>query len=76
MVGAVIHRVEDLSGRHSSSFDGFLDFDAALRDPQHPDLILRDFDSGDHFHPNPAGYKRIGGSFPLSLFAGTTKIGF
>jgi lysophospholipase L1-like esterase len=55
--------------RNSGQFDAVIDFDAAVRDPQHPDQLLPAFDSGDHLHPSPAGYKAMGGAIPLSLFA-------
>ena len=47
--------------RHSDIFDGIIDFDAALRDPLYPDRLLPAFDSGDHLHPNDAGYAAMGG---------------
>jgi lysophospholipase L1-like esterase len=53
--------------RHSGTFDGVVDFDEALRDPAHPDRLLPEFDSGDHLHPGPAGYKRMGEAVPLRL---------
>ena len=37
-------------------FDGVIDFDAAIRDPNQPDQMLPRYDSGDHLHPNDAGY--------------------
>jgi lysophospholipase L1-like esterase len=40
-----------------------------VRDPQHPDRLPAGFDCGDHLHPSPAGYKAMGESIPLSLFA-------
>jgi lysophospholipase L1-like esterase len=54
--------------RTSGTFDGVIDFDAALRDPQYTDRLLPAFDSGDHLHPGPAGYKRMGEAVPLGLF--------
>src|SRR5205823_14125340 len=33
--------------RESGLFDGVADFDAALRDPARPNLILKTYDSGD-----------------------------
>jgi lysophospholipase L1-like esterase len=42
--------------RTSGAFDGVIDFDAALRDPIHADRLRADYDSGDHIHPNDAGY--------------------
>lgn len=41
--------------RTSGAFDAVADFDAALRDPQHPARLLSRFDCGDHLHPNDAG---------------------
>jgi lysophospholipase L1-like esterase len=55
--------------RAAGHFDTVIDFDAVVRDPQHPDQLLPAFDCGDHLHPSPAGYKAMGESIPLSLFA-------
>ncbi|KJY43399.1 G-D-S-L family lipolytic protein [Streptomyces sp. NRRL B-1568] len=38
-------------------YDAVFDFDAAIRDPQHPERMLPRFDGGDHLHPNDAGMK-------------------
>lgn len=54
--------------RAAGHFDGVLDFDAVVRDPQHPDHLLPALDCGDHLHPSPAGYRAIGDSIPLDLF--------
>ena len=54
--------------RAAGHFDGVVDFDAVVRDPQHPDQLLPAFDCGDHLNPNPAGYKAMGEAVPLSLF--------
>ena len=48
-------------------FDGVIDFDAALRDPVHPDRMSAVYDSGDHLHPGPAGYARMAAAVPLEL---------
>ena len=45
--------------RGSKDFDGVIDFDKAVRDPQHPDRTLPANDSGDHLHPNDTGYKAM-----------------
>jgi lysophospholipase L1-like esterase len=42
--------------RTSGAFDGVVDFDAALQDPNNPGQLLPAYDSGDHMHPNDAGY--------------------
>jgi lysophospholipase L1-like esterase len=41
--------------RGAGVFDGVLDFDAVVRDPQRPSRILPAYDSGDHLHPGDAG---------------------
>jgi lysophospholipase L1-like esterase len=55
--------------RAPGHFDAVIDFDAAVRDPQHPDHLLPAYDCGDHLHPSPAGYKAMGEAIPLTLFA-------
>jgi len=55
--------------RTSKVFDGVIDFDQVTRDPAHPEALLPAYDSGDHLHPNDAGYKAMGESIDLKLFA-------
>ncbi|MGA7157175.1 MAG: SGNH/GDSL hydrolase family protein [Acidobacteriaceae bacterium] len=55
--------------RTPGHFDAVIDFDRVVRDPSHPDRLLPAFDSGDHLHPSPAGYKAMGDAVPLNLFA-------
>lgn len=54
--------------RSEGHFDAVVDFDAVVRDPRQPDRLRATFDCGDHLHPNPAGFKAMGDSIPLSLF--------
>jgi lysophospholipase L1-like esterase len=54
--------------RNSGAFDGVIDFDAVMRDPDHPSRVSARFDSGDHGHPNDAGYQAIAGAISLALF--------
>jgi lysophospholipase L1-like esterase len=54
--------------RNSGTFDGVVDFEAAVRDPSHPDTFLPADDPGDHLHPNDAGYKVMGDAIDLKLF--------
>jgi lysophospholipase L1-like esterase len=54
--------------RTPRNFDAVIDFDAVVRDPQNPDRLLPAYDSGDHLHPSPAGYKAMGDAVPLALF--------
>ena len=53
--------------RTSHAFDGVIDFDRAVRDPTDPHRLLPAYDSGDHLHPNDAGYSAMGNAVPLSL---------
>ena len=54
--------------RTSGSFDGVIDFDAVLRDPDHLSRLLPRFASKDHFHPNDAGYQAMADAIDLALF--------
>src|ERR1700722_7723171 len=54
--------------RNGGAFDGYVDLEAAVRDPNHPDTILPADDPGDHLHPNDAGYKAMGDAIDLKLF--------
>ncbi len=54
--------------RTSKAYDGVVDFDAATRDPDHPLRFKPEFDSGDHLHPNDAGYVAMGNAVDLTLF--------
>jgi lysophospholipase L1-like esterase len=54
--------------RTSKQFDGVIDFDAAMRDSDNPLTMKADFDSGDHLHPNFAGYRQMGEIVDLRLF--------
>jgi lysophospholipase L1-like esterase len=53
--------------RTSGAFDGVIDFDAVVRDPTDPLVINPPFDSGDHLHPNDAGYQAMANVIPLRL---------
>lgn len=54
--------------RTSKAYDAVIDFDAAIRDPGQPSRILATFDSGDHLHPNNAGYEAMANAIDLALF--------
>jgi lysophospholipase L1-like esterase len=49
----------------SGAFDGVIDFDKIIDDPQRPGHALPKFDKGDHLHPNAAGYQTMGGAIDL-----------
>jgi len=46
--------------RTQKLFDGVIDFDALMRDPAQPDRLNPAYDTGDHLHPGPAGYRAMG----------------
>ena len=54
--------------RTSGAFDGLIEFDRVVADPAHPSAIAAAYDSGDHLHPNDAGYKAMGEAVDLKLF--------
>ncbi|VXC97018.1 Lipase (fragment) [Burkholderia sp. 8Y] len=52
--------------RTSGAFDAVVDFDAVVRDPAHPEDMQAVYDSGDHLHPNDAGYVAMANAIDLS----------
>lgn len=54
--------------RSSGAFNAVIDFDAATRDPNHPAHLRAEFDSGDHLHPNDAGYQAMADAIDLKIF--------
>jgi lysophospholipase L1-like esterase len=53
--------------RTAGVFDAVIDFDAALRDPLEPSRLNPAYDSGDHLHPNEAGYRVMAQQIDLRL---------
>jgi lysophospholipase L1-like esterase len=53
--------------RTSGAFDGIIDFDAVMRDPADPLRLNPGYDSGDHLHPNDAGYQAMADAIDLSM---------
>ncbi|HET6293449.1 MAG TPA: SGNH/GDSL hydrolase family protein [Kribbella sp.] len=54
--------------RTSGEYDGVIDLEQAIRDPNQPLRILPAYDSGDHLHPNARGFTAMARSFNLELF--------
>jgi len=50
--------------RTSDEFDGCIDFDKAVRNPERPACFAEGFDSGDHLHPSEAAYKAMAEAVP------------
>ena len=57
--------------RTSGEYDAVIDFDVAVRDPRDPTRLWSDddinYDSGDHLHPNDAGYAAMANAIDLAL---------
>ena len=64
--GEVIRQAVNQWIRIGGAFDGVFDFDAAVRDPRLPAQFREDLHSGDHLHPNSAGYKAMAAAINLS----------
>jgi lysophospholipase L1-like esterase len=54
--------------RQGGAFDAVVDFDAGVRDPEHPTAMLPIYDCGDHLHQSDRGYNHMGDIIDLSLF--------
>ncbi len=54
--------------RTGNAFDAVIDFDRALRDPEHPTSMLPAYDCGDHLHRSDNGYRQMGEAVDLGLF--------
>ena len=53
--------------RTDGVFDGVFDFDAAVRDPNHPAQFREDYHSGDHLHPSATGYKAMADAIDVTV---------
>jgi lysophospholipase L1-like esterase len=54
--------------RSAGAYDAVIDFDQVLRDPARITRLRAAYDSGDHLHPNAAGYQAMTQAVPLTLF--------
>ncbi|QKG83396.1 SGNH/GDSL hydrolase family protein [Kroppenstedtia pulmonis] len=61
-------QVNEWIRNNSHRFDGVIDFDRALRDPERPTRLHPVYDSGDHLHPGDAGYQKMAETIDLSWF--------
>ncbi len=61
--------------RTSKAYDGVIDFDAAVRDPNAPTKLQAQYDPGDHLHMNDAGYQAMANTIDLALFGAADKAG-
>jgi len=49
-------------------FDKTVDFGGLIGDPAQKSQLAKQFDGGDHLHPNVAGYQAMADGFPLDIF--------
>jgi lysophospholipase L1-like esterase len=54
--------------RGSGAFDAVVDFERLMLDPARPDHLAPMYDSGDHLHPNDAGFKAMAEAIDLRVF--------
>jgi lysophospholipase L1-like esterase len=54
--------------RTSGAFDAVIDFEQAVRDPQHPTRYRGADQCGDNLHPNDAGYHAMSEVVDLEAF--------
>jgi lysophospholipase L1-like esterase len=54
--------------RSNQDVDGIIDFDQAMKDATDPLMMSPSYDSGDHLHPNDAGYEVMANAIDLALF--------
>jgi lysophospholipase L1-like esterase len=55
--------------RSPGNYDALADFDLALRDPARTTRLRTTYDSGDHLHPNNAGYQALAQAVRIDLFS-------
>lgn len=61
--------------RTSGAFDGVIDFAHALADPRFPAILAPAYDSGDHLHPNAAGYRAMSRAIDLGVLTRSAGVG-
>jgi lysophospholipase L1-like esterase len=60
--------------RTGAAFDGVIDFDAVMRDPERPSRLSPAVDGGDHLHPTAAGYRKMADAIDLEPFANRVAV--
>jgi lysophospholipase L1-like esterase len=58
--------------RTGGTFDGIINFAKVLADPSDPKHLNPKYDSGDHLHPNTAGYRLMAAAVSLPMLLGGT----
>ena len=52
---------------NSGAFDGVIDFASVMARPANPIALRPAYDSGDHLHPNDAGYQAMADAINLDM---------
>lgn len=65
--GEAIRQAANVWIRTSGEPDAVIDFDAAVRDPEHPLRLAAANDSGDKLHPSDAGYAAMAQAISLDV---------
>ncbi|KAJ9447584.1 hypothetical protein DIPPA_03305 [Diplonema papillatum] len=63
-----VWRLVNVFIQQPGSFDAVIDLATVMQDPDNSTQLNPIYDSGDHLHPNDAGYEKMAQSIPLSLF--------
>ena len=66
--GEVVRRVANRWILESHAFDGVIDFASVLADSSNSARLAKQYDSGDHLHPNSAGHEAMARTIDLKLF--------
>ncbi|KAK9769683.1 putative SGNH hydrolase-type esterase domain-containing protein [Seiridium cardinale] len=65
---------QSILGGGDGSLDGSIDFTKILVSSGNAATLASQYDSGDHLHPNPAGYQAIADTFPVNIFQGNATL--
>ncbi|KAH7400328.1 SGNH hydrolase-type esterase domain-containing protein [Cadophora sp. MPI-SDFR-AT-0126] len=61
-------RVNEWILGREAGFDAVVDFAGIVGDPGNVSQLRREYDGGDHLHPNGAGYRAMAEGFPIEIF--------
>lgn len=53
--------------RTTDLIDGVIDFDKVMQNPDEPNHLIAEYDSGDHLHPGEVGHKKMAMTIPAEL---------
>lgn len=53
--------------RTTDLVDGVIDFDKVMQNPDEPNHLIAEYDSGEHLHPGEVGHKKMAMAIPAEL---------